>query len=80
MKFDTRWYEKALPSVLLLATLAWSGAVSAQSAAQRAVDAAKPLCAGGKTITIVWKRVCSRLIQKTSPGRCGKRPPAARST
>jgi len=43
-----------LPAAAAL-SLAWSGAVSAQSAAQRAVDAAKPLCAGGKTITIVWE-------------------------
>ena len=68
MKFDTRWYEKALPSVLLLATLAWSGAVSAQSAAQRAVDAAKPLCAGGKTITIVWEAGLQSLDPKNFSG------------
>lgn len=40
----------------VIASLAlWASPVSAQSAAQRAVDAAKPLCAGGKTITIVWE-------------------------
>lgn len=37
------------------ALLFCAGHASAQNAAQRAVDAAKPLCAGGKTITIVWE-------------------------
>jgi multiple sugar transport system substrate-binding protein len=48
----------ALRGAVLFAALAtgcaWSGAASAQSAAQRAVDAAKKICAG-KTITIVWE-------------------------
>ena len=44
-----------LPAVAAV-TLAWGGHASAgPSAAQRAVDAAKPLCQGGKTITIVWE-------------------------
>jgi multiple sugar transport system substrate-binding protein len=43
----------ALP-LLACAALAWPGAAGAQSAAQRAVDAAKKICAG-KTITIVWE-------------------------
>lgn len=47
--------SRALPALLAAATLAWSAGAMAQSAAQRAVDAAKPLCAGGKTITIVWE-------------------------
>ncbi len=47
--------SRGLLPVAAALTLAWSGAASAQSAAQRAVDAAKPLCAGGKTITIVWE-------------------------
>lgn len=46
---------RALFPVAAALALAWSGTVAAQSAAQRAVDAAKPLCAGGKTITIVWE-------------------------
>jgi multiple sugar transport system substrate-binding protein len=41
-------------AILAVATLGWTGAASAQSAAQIAVDAAKPICAG-KTITIVWE-------------------------
>jgi multiple sugar transport system substrate-binding protein len=42
-----------LPALAITA-MAWSGAAGAQSAAQRAVDAAKKICAG-KTITIVWE-------------------------
>jgi multiple sugar transport system substrate-binding protein len=45
---------RALLPVLAIAGLAWSGPAAAQSAAQRAVDAAKKICAG-KTITIVWE-------------------------
>ena len=41
-------------ALLAVATLVWSGSAAAQSAAQRAVDAAKKICAG-KTITIVWE-------------------------
>src|SRR6476620_8286843 len=41
-------------ALLALATLAWSEGAAAQSAAQRAADAAKKGCAG-KTITIVWE-------------------------
>jgi len=41
-------------AALAVATLVWSGGASAQSAAQRAVDAAKKICAG-RTITIVWE-------------------------
>jgi multiple sugar transport system substrate-binding protein len=43
-----------LPALALAALLAASGSALAQSAAQRAVDAAKKICAG-KTITIVWE-------------------------
>jgi len=46
---------RAVAALFAVATLAWSTGAAAQSAAQRAVDAAKPLCAGGKTITIVWE-------------------------
>ena len=46
--------KRALLLTLTMVSLAWAGAVSAQSAAQRAVDAAKKICAG-KTITIVWE-------------------------
>lgn len=52
-----RW-AVALRRALLLAfafiSFTWPAAASAQSAAQRAVDAAKKICAG-KTITIVWE-------------------------
>ena len=46
--------KRALLPALAITALAWSGAAGAQSAAQRAVDAAKKICAG-KTITIVWE-------------------------
>jgi len=46
--------RRTLLPALAFAALAASGPVSAQSAAQRAVDAAKKICAG-KTITIVWE-------------------------
>src|SRR5690242_12916793 len=41
-------------ALLAMAAFAFSGLASAQSAAQRAVDAAKKICAG-KTVTIVWE-------------------------
>jgi multiple sugar transport system substrate-binding protein len=47
--------QRALLPALAITALATSGSALAQSAAQRAVDAAKPMCAGGKTITIVWE-------------------------
>jgi len=46
--------RRALLPALAATALAWSGGASAQSAAQRAVDAAKKICSG-KTITIVWE-------------------------
>jgi len=46
--------RRALLPALAATALAWSGVASAQSAAQRAVDAAKKICSG-KTITIVWE-------------------------
>jgi multiple sugar transport system substrate-binding protein len=49
-----RAVARALLPALALAALAASGSAQAQSAAQRAVDAAKKICAG-KTITIVWE-------------------------
>src|SRR5882672_6245725 len=45
---------RALVAVLTVSGLAWASGASAQSAAQRAVDAAKKSCAG-KTVTIVWE-------------------------
>ncbi len=45
----------ALLPIAATGMLLGSGGASAASAAQAAVDAAKPLCAGGKTITIVWE-------------------------
>jgi multiple sugar transport system substrate-binding protein len=47
-------FKRALLPALAISALAWSGAAGAQSAAQRAVDAAKKICAGN-TITIVWE-------------------------
>ena len=44
----------SLVALAAVAALAWTGTAAAQSAAQRAVDAAKKICAG-KTITIVWE-------------------------
>src|SRR5215813_864709 len=41
-------------ALFVLVGLAFAGLASAQSAAQRAVDAAKKICSG-KTITIVWE-------------------------
>jgi len=46
--------RRALLPALAVTALAVSGAANAQSAAQRAVDAAKKICSG-KTITIVWE-------------------------
>ena len=56
----------ALPA-LAVVTLAWSGAAGAQSAAQRAVDAAKKICAG-KTVTIVWEAGLQSLDPKNFSG------------
>src|SRR5881392_778784 len=47
-------FHRALLLGLTVLTALWSGGAAAQSAAQRAVDAAKKACAG-KTITIVWE-------------------------
>ena len=56
----------ALPALAVI-TLAWSGAAGAQSAAQRAVDAAKKICAG-KTVTIVWEAGLQSLDPKNFSG------------
>jgi len=50
-----------------LVCLAFAGVASAQSAAQRAVDAAKKICAG-KTITIVWEAGLQSLDPKNFSG------------
>ncbi len=47
-------FRHVLFPAIAAASMAFTGAAQAQSAAQRAVDAAKPLCKG-KTITIVWE-------------------------
>ncbi|MCW5625821.1 MAG: extracellular solute-binding protein, partial [Burkholderiales bacterium] len=47
--------RNAMIPLVAAAALACAGGVHAQGAAQKAVDAAKPLCTGGKTITIVWE-------------------------
>jgi len=54
-------------ALFALATLTFSGLASAQSAAQRAVDAAKKICAG-KTITIVWEAGLQSLDPKNFSG------------
>jgi multiple sugar transport system substrate-binding protein len=47
-------FHRALLLALTISCALWPGAAAAQSAAQRAADAAKKICAG-KTITIVWE-------------------------
>jgi len=47
-------FKRALVPALAVTALAASSSAFAESAAQRAVDAAKKICAG-KTITIVWE-------------------------
>ena len=47
--------KSVLPVAATALFLSSGSAAAAVSAAQRAVDAAKPLCQGGKTITIVWE-------------------------
>ncbi len=59
--------ERTLLPALALVALVWSGAAGAQSAAQRAVDAAKKICAG-KTITIVWEAGLQSLDPKNFSG------------
>ena len=46
--------SETLVAAVAAAALAWAAPVAAQSAAQKAVDAAKKICSG-KTITIVWE-------------------------
>jgi len=46
--------KSALLAAFAVASIAFAGSATAQSAAQRAVDAAKKICAG-KTINIVWE-------------------------
>jgi multiple sugar transport system substrate-binding protein len=62
-----RRVASVLLPALSLAALATSGPVHAQSAAQRAVDAAKKICAG-KTITIVWEAGLQSLDPKNFSG------------
>ena len=45
-----------------------AAATAGKSAAQVAVDAAKPLCQGGKTITIVWEAGLQSLDPKNFSG------------
>src|SRR3954449_1626198 len=56
-----------LVSLVAASALAWAGAASAQSAAQKAVEAAKKICAG-KTITIVWEAGLQSLDPKNFSG------------
>ena len=62
-----RRVASVLLPALSLAALATSGPAHAQSAAQRAVDAAKKICAG-KTITIVWEAGLQSLDPKNFSG------------
>jgi len=60
-------FKRAIAPTLAIAALAFCGAAGAQSAAQRAVDAAKPICSG-KTITIVWEAGLQSLDPKNFSG------------
>ena len=55
--------EPAAPAAAPAAT-----STAGKSAAQVAVDAAKPLCQGGKTITIVWEAGLQSLDPKNFSG------------
>lgn len=57
----------AFPTAIAIAISSWNGAASAQSAAQKAVDAAKKMC-NGKTITIVWEAGLQSLDPKNFSG------------
>ncbi len=67
MTSASKWLKFALPAAIALAISSWSGAASAQSAAQKAVDAAKKMC-NGKTITIVWEAGLQSLDPKNFSG------------
>ena len=68
----------SLVALAAVAALTWTGTAAAQSAAQRAVDAAKKICAG-KTITIVWEAGLQSLDPKQLlRARSGSSSPAAR--
>ena len=56
-----------LLALIVLATLWWAAPAAAQSAAQKAVDAAKKICSG-KTITIVWEAGLQSLDPKNFSG------------
>src|SRR5882724_3356562 len=56
-----------LLSLVAASAFAWAGAASAQSAAQKAVEAAKKICSG-KTITIVWEAGLQSLDPKNFSG------------
>ena len=60
-------FKRAIAPTLAIAALAFCGTAGAQSAAQRAVDAAKPICSG-KTITIVWEAGLQSLDPKNFSG------------
>ncbi len=63
----SKWLKFVLPAAIAFAISSWSGGVSAQSAAQKAVDAAKKMC-NGKTITIVWEAGLQSLDPKNFSG------------
>src|SRR5215212_8489296 len=69
--FDARrpdWSVRASSLALFaLISLGFAGLAHAQSAAQRAVDAAKKICAG-KTINIVWEAGLQSLDPKNFSG------------
>lgn len=57
-------YLTTVASLILAGIISFtSGIANAQSAAQKAVDAAKKMC-NGKTITIVWEAGLQSLDQK----------------
>ncbi len=67
MTFKAKCFKFALPAAIALAIASLSGVASAQSAAQKAVDAAKKMC-NGKTITIVWEAGLQSLDPKNFSG------------
>ena len=67
VSFQFKKFQLSCATALATAMLLATGAANAQSAAQRAVDAAKKMC-NGKTITIVWEAGLQSLDPKNFSG------------
>ena len=67
MKFKFDRLKLSCATALATALVLSSGMANAQSAAQKAVDAAKKMC-NGKTITIVWEAGLQSLDPKNFSG------------